>query len=80
MTRAGKLILDAIRETTADLERAAADSESATFHEAMQRLGMRVHVPETVDVKAIRRATELSQALFAEPGDFVPPPVSTIIF
>lgn len=66
MTRAGKQLLDAIRGTIADLERAAADTEAATFHVAMQRQGMRVHVPETVDVKAIRRATGLSQARFAE--------------
>ena len=32
----------------------------------MQWPGMRVYVPETVDVKAIRRATGLSQVLFAE--------------
>ncbi len=66
MTKAGKQILDAVHETIADLERAAADSKAGSFHEAMERQGMRVHVPETVDVKAIRRATGLSQARFAE--------------
>ncbi len=66
MTKAGRQLLDAVHETIADLELAAADREAATFDEAMQRQGMRVHVPETVDVKAIRRATGLSQALFAE--------------
>lgn len=66
MTKAGRQLLDAIHETIADLERAAADTEAGSLHEAMQRQGMRVHVPETVDVKAIRRATGLSQARFAE--------------
>lgn len=66
MTKAGRQLLDAVYETIADLEQAAADTEAPTFHEAMQRQGMRVHVPETVDVKAIRRATGLSQARFAE--------------
>ncbi len=66
LTRAGKLILDALHETIGDLKRAAADSEAGSFHEAMQRQGMRVHVPETVDVKAIRRAIGLSQTRFAE--------------
>lgn len=66
MTKAGRQLLDAVHETIADLEVAVADREAATFDEAMQRQGMRVHVPETVDVKAIRRATGLSQARFAE--------------
>ena len=66
MIRAGKHLLDAVYETIADLERAAADTEAGSFHEAMERQGMRVHVPETVDVKAIRRATGLSQVRFAE--------------
>ena len=70
MTRAGKQLLDAIRETIADLEQAAADTEAATFYEAIERLGMRVHVPETVDVKAIRRATGLSQARSTERSGF----------
>ena len=65
-TKAGKQLLDAVYETIADLERAAADTEAGSFHDAMQRQGMRIHVPETVDVKAIRQATGLSQARFAE--------------
>lgn len=32
----------------------------------MQRQGMRVHMPETVDAKAIRRASGPSQVPFAE--------------
>ena len=66
MTKAGRQLLDAVYETIADLERAVAETEAGDFHEAMQRQGMRVHVPETVDVKAIRRATGLSQARFAD--------------
>ena len=55
MTKAGKQLLDAVRETTAAIERAAADTEAKSWNEALERQGMRVHVPKTVDVKAAQQ-------------------------
>ncbi len=63
-TPARSRLRDAIHEMVADLERIGLGTPS--LREAVQRLGKRVHVPEVGDVKAIRRATGLSQAGFAE--------------
>lgn len=64
MAQARSQLRGAICEMVADLERIGLGTPS--LREAVQRLENRMHVPETVDVKAIRRATGLSQVPFAE--------------
>ena len=58
MTKAGESILRGARE--------------ALEYAKGERKGFIVHVPEDIDVRAIRRATKLSQAKFAATFGFSP--------